>query len=100
MTEKIPLGWFDLAHDLRLSLQREFPNVAVTEMSADRGWLHVRYSGGDLSANARVRLDRLVQRYVTQSLSTCMSCGSGYGRDRGERKQITCDDCEKEACDA
>jgi len=102
MTEHppLPIGWFDLVHDLRLALQREFPSIDVTEMTSDRGWLHVRYSGGGLNADARVRLDRLVQRYVTQSLSTCMSCGSGYGRDRGNRNVVTCDACEKESCDA
>lgn len=97
---RIPMGWFDLVHDLRLVLQREFPTVTVTDMSSDRGWLQVRCSCGDLNANARVRLDRLVQRYVTQSLSTCMSCGSGYGRDRSARNVVTCDACEKESCDA
>lgn len=100
MTDRLPIGWFDLVHDMRFALHREFPAVAVTEMTADRGWLHVRYSGGDLTADARVHVDRLVQRYVTQSLSTCMSCGSGYGRDRGERREITCDICEEETCNA
>jgi hypothetical protein len=91
MTEhsSLPIGWFDLVHDLRLALHRELPAVAITDMTSDRGRLHVRYSGVDLNAAARVRLDRLVQRYVTQSLSTCMCCGSGYGRDRSARNIVT-----------
>lgn len=97
---RIPIGWFDLVHDLRLVLQREFPAVALTSVTSDRGWLHVRCSDRELDPDNRVRLDRLVQRYVTQSLSTCMSCGSGYGRDRGARNVVTCDACEKESCDA
>lgn len=96
----MPLGWFDLVHDLRCALMKHYPNVAVREMTADRGWLHVRLADGDLDPDARLRLDRLVQIHVTRSLTTCMCCGSGYGRDRGDRKEITCDTCEKETADA
>ncbi|RVH78104.1 hypothetical protein CN203_11450 [Sinorhizobium meliloti] len=101
-TAKLPLGWFDLVTDLRLALMRDYPDIAVTEMTADRGWLHVRVDDSDLEPAARLRLDRVVQGYVTQSLSTCMSCGSHQGRDRGERKVIICDECEetKETCNA
>lgn len=94
----MPIGWFDLVHDVRLALQRDFPGLTVTEMSSDRGWLHVRCADRELDLDARVRLDRLVQRYVTQSLSTCMACGSGYGHDRGARNVVTCDECDKEVC--
>lgn len=96
----LPLGWMDLVTDLHIALQREFPGVTVTEMSSDRGWLHIRCADNDLDPAARLRLDRIVQGYVTQSLTTCMACGSFHGRDRGERKEITCDDCEVESCDA
>lgn len=96
----MPLGWFDLVHDLRLALLKSYPGVAVTEITSDRGWLHIRLADGDLDPAERLRLDRLVQIYVTRSLTTCMCCGSGYGRDRGERKQITCDECEKEYLNA
>ncbi|MDX1216274.1 hypothetical protein GOL99_12090 [Sinorhizobium medicae] len=96
----LPLGWLDLVTDLRLDLMRDFPTVAVVEMTADRGWLHVRLDDSGLNPADRLRLDRAVQGYVTQSLTTCMSCGSYHGRDRGERKEITCDECEKETCDA
>lgn len=96
----MPIGWFDLVTDLRLALMKHFPDIAVTEMTADRGWLHVRLADGDLDPAERLRLDRLVQIQVTRSLTTCMSCGSHHGRDRGARKQITCDTCEKESCDA
>lgn len=98
--DRLPLGWFDLVHDLRLALLNSYPGVAVTEMTADRGWLHVRLADGDLDPAERLRLDRLVQGYVTQSLTTCMCCGSHHGRDRGERREITCDDCEEETADA
>lgn len=99
MNEKLPIGWLDLVTDLRLALMKDYPGIAVTEMTADRGWLHVRVDDSDLDPGARYLLDRLVQGYVTQSLTTCMSCGSYHGRDRGERKEITCDECE-ETCDA
>lgn len=56
--------------------------------------------GTTLDPAARYRLDRMLQGYVTQSLTTCMCCGSHQGRDRGERREITCDTCEKEFCDA
>ncbi|MBX5111997.1 hypothetical protein HJB51_29130 [Rhizobium lentis] len=100
MTDPMPIGWLDLVTDLRLALMRDYPNVAIAEMTADRGWLHVRCDDGGLDPAARLRLDRLVQGYVTQSLTTCMSCGSAHGRDRGERREITCDTCEGETCDA
>ncbi|MEY9831065.1 hypothetical protein ABIA25_002880 [Sinorhizobium fredii] len=100
MTEKLPIGWLDLVTDLRLALMRDFPSIAVTAMTADRGWLHVRYDDSGLDPSASLSLDRLVQGYVTQSLTTCMLCGSHHGRDRGERREITCDSCEKETCHA
>lgn len=100
MNEKLPLGWFDLVTDLRLALMRDYPTVPVAEMSADRGWLHVRVDDSSLDPTARLRLDRLVQGFVTQSLSVCMACGSFCGRDRGDRRVITCDECEREMCDA
>jgi hypothetical protein len=100
MNEKLPIGWFDLMTDLRLTLQRDCPDVAVTAITSDRGWLHVRYEGTTLDPAARYRLDRMLQGYVTQSLTTCMCCGSHPGRDRGERREITCDTCEMEFCDA
>ncbi|RVG70871.1 hypothetical protein [Sinorhizobium meliloti] len=101
MTEPMPLGWFDLVTDLRLALMKDYPGIAITEMSADRGWLHVRCDDGGLDPASRLRLDRLVQGYVTQSLTTCMSCGSYHGRDRRGRRVI-CDECEstKETCNA
>lgn len=102
MTENapLPIGWLDLVTDLRLELMRDYPSAAVVEMTSDRGWLHVRLADGDLDPAERLRLDRLVQGFVTQSLTTCMCCGSHHGRDRGERKEITCDVCEEESCDA
>lgn len=96
MTDPMPIGWLDLVTDLRLDLMRDFPGVVVTKMTSDRGWLHVRLADGDLDPDARLRLDRVVQIHVTRSLTTCMSCGSFDGRDRGERKEITCDECEME----
>lgn len=100
MNEKLPLGWLDLVTDLRLAIRKDYPDVTVTEMTADRGWLHVRVDDSGLDPMARHHLDRLVQGYVTQSLTTCMCCGSHHGRDRNERREITCDGCEEEACHA
>lgn len=99
MNETLPIGWFDLVTDLRLALMRDYPTVPVTGMSADRGWLHVRVDDSRLAPLDRLRLDRIVQGFVTRSLSVCMACGSFHGRDRGARRVITCDTCEMEACD-
>ncbi len=100
MTNKIPAGWLDLVTELRVMLQVAYPKVTVTEMSADRGWLHVRVDDSALSTTGRLILDRRLQGYVTKSLSTCMCCGSGSGRDRADRRVVTCDECEKEQCNA
>ena len=96
----LPIGWFDLVHDLRAALRREYPTVTVTAMTADRGWLSVDVDDSQLGPADRYALGRLVQGYVTQSLHTCGGCGSAHGRDRGERRVVTCDECEKETCDA
>jgi hypothetical protein len=99
--ERLPLGWFDIAHDLRLAIKRQHPTAIVRSMSYDRGWLSVEVDDSELGPQEQAALGRLVQGYVTQSLSTCMSCGSAYGRDRGDRRVVTCDDCETETwCDA
>jgi len=37
MTEPMPIGWFDLVTDLRLAIMKDFPGIAVTEMTAERG---------------------------------------------------------------
>lgn len=97
---RLPLGWLDLVTDLRLDLARDYPSVTVTAMTSDRGWLTVDVDDRQLGPAERLRLGRLVQGYVTQSLHTCMCCGSGHGRDRGERRVVTCDDCNMETCDA
>lgn len=99
---RIPIGWFDLVHDLRDALCREYltVTVTVTAMTADRGWLTVDVDDGQLGPADRYALGRLVQGFVTQSLTTCMCCGSAHGRDRGERRVVTCDSCEEETCDA
>lgn len=99
-TDRIPLGWFDLVHDCRIALMRHHPSAAVTAMTADRGWLHVAVDDSQLGPADRYALGRLVQGFVTQSLTTCMGCGSNHGLDRGERRVVTCDACEKETCDA
>ena len=96
----LPIGWFDLVHDMRDALRREYPSVTVTGMTADRGWLSVDVDDSQLGPADRYALGRTIQGFVTQSLTTCMCCGSGHGRDRGERRIVTCDECEKEDCDA
>lgn len=102
MTEHapLPMGWFDIVHDLRLAIKREYPNVIVRSMSYDRGWLSVEVDDSDLDPAEQAALGRLVQGFVTQSLSTCMCCGCGHGKDRGEQRVVTCDACEKESCNA
>lgn len=96
----MPIGWFDLVTDLRLALHLEYPTVTVTAMTSDRGWLHIDIDDRQLGPDARYKLGRLIQGFVTQSLTTCMCCGSAYGRDRGEKRIVTCDSCEEETCDA
>lgn len=92
----IPIGWFDIATDLRLAIKRHYPTVIVCSMSWDHGWLSVEMDDSDLDPREQAALGRLVQGFVTQSLSTCMCCGSGHGRDRGNRNVVTCDSCDKE----
>ena len=96
----LPIGWLDLVHDLREALRREYPTVTVTTMTADRGWLHVDVDDSQLGPADRYALGRLVQGFVTQSLHTCGCCGSAHARDRGNGRIVTCDECEKETCDA
>ena len=98
--DRLPIGWLDLVHDLRDALGREYPTVTVTAMTADRGWLTVDVDDSQLGPADRYALGRLVQGFVTQSLSTCGCCGSGHGLDRGNGRVVTCDDCNKETCDA
>lgn len=100
MSDRLPIGWFSLVHDLRFALMRQYPTAAVRSMSADRGWLHVDVDASQLGPDARYQLGRLVQGYVTQSLHTCGCCGSGHARDRGDGRVVTCDSCEEETCDA
>lgn len=100
MTDKIPSGWQRLVADLRATVERDFPGVDVTELTADRGWLYVRCHDDRLSPQRRQRLNWLLQGFVTLSLSTCMCCGSHRGQERREHKKITCDECENEVCHA
>lgn len=99
MSKAFPHGWATLVRDLTTTALRDF-DVEFLEMHADRGWLHVDVDDRHLGHTERHRLDRVVQGYVTQSLTTCMCCGSFRGRDRGERRVVTCDACEKETCHA
>lgn len=100
MTDSFPIGWIDLVHDLRDALHREYPSVTVTGMTADRGWLNVDVDDSDLGPADRYALGRLVQGFVTRSLHTCGGCGSAHARDRGNGRVVTCDECNKETCDA
>ncbi|MDH6232160.1 hypothetical protein M2281_002758 [Mesorhizobium soli] len=102
MTDRIPSGWLTLVSTLRTAVERDFPGVAVIELTGDRGWLHVRCDDDRLSPPQMQRLNRMLQGFITQSLSTCMSCGSHHGRERGGRRRVTCDGCENEdeACHA
>nr|CAD6612675.1 hypothetical protein RKHAN_02509 [Rhizobium sp. Khangiran2] len=97
MSDAIPKGWHALVRDLTETVFRDYPGVTDMTMTADRGWLHVRYDESRLDPATRLRLGRMVQGFVTQSLSTCMCCGSGHGRDRADRRVVACDSCDKEA---
>lgn len=99
MTKGFPCGWSSIARDLTTVVLRDFP-VEFLEMHAERGWLHVDYDDRGLTPAERYRLERVLQGYVTQSLTICMFCGSYHGRDRAERREVTCDECEKERCNA
>ncbi|WP_080822474.1 hypothetical protein [Agrobacterium genomosp. 2] len=96
MSDRLPIGWFSLIHDLRFALMRQYPTTAVRSMSADRGWLTVDIDETMLGPAERYALGRLVQGYVTQSLHTCAVCGSGHARDRGHGRVVTCDECNEE----
>ncbi|WP_112961719.1 hypothetical protein [Agrobacterium sp. lyk4-40-TYG-31] len=98
--DRLPFGWFDLVHDLRLTLSRDYPSVTVAALTADRGWLHVAVDDSTLDPEQRYKLGRVVQGFVTQSLSTCAGCGSGHPRDRGNGCVVTCDECNEETADA
>ncbi|RVL94715.1 hypothetical protein [Sinorhizobium meliloti] len=100
MSDRLPIGWFDLVTDLRLAFGRDYTSVTVTVMTADRGWLHVAVDDSDLGPDARYKLGRLVQGFVTQSLHTCGGCGSIHARDRGSGRVVTCDSCNEEPADA
>jgi hypothetical protein len=64
----LPVGWIDLITDMHLALAMDFPGVSVTEMTSDRGWLYVRVDDSSLVPSDQVRLNRLLQGFVTQSL--------------------------------
>lgn len=96
MSDRLPIGWFDIATDLRLAILRHHPTAIVRSMSYDRGWLSVEVDDSQLGPAERYALWRLIQGFVTQSLSTCAVCGSGYGRDGGNGRVATCDSCEEE----
>lgn len=101
MTEHcLPIGWLILVGELHTTLMREYPGAKIRAMTADRGWLTVDVDVSQLGPDARYQLGRLVQGYVTQSLHTCGGCGSAHARDRGDGRVVTCDDCNKETCDA
>lgn len=95
----IPRGWAALVRELTTTVLRDF-DVEFLELHADRGWLHVDVDDTRLGSADRLRLGHLVQGFVTQSLHTCICCGSGHGRDRGDRRVVICDSCERDTCDA
>lgn len=100
MSDRLPIGWITLVHDCRLDIRARYPSASVKSISSDRGWLTVDVDDSALGPSARYALGRLVQGYVTQSLSTCGGCGSGHARDRGNGNVVTCDSCEETTCDA
>lgn len=100
MFDRLPIGWSSLVTDLRLALLRHHPMATVNSMSCDRGWLTVDVDDTHIGPAERYALRRLIQGFVTQSLSTCGCCGSGHARDRGQGRVVTCDTCEKETCNA
>lgn len=100
MSDRIPFGWFEVVHDLRHALSRDYPSVTVLAMTADRGWLHVVVDDSTLDPAQRYQLGRVVQGFVTQSLHTCGGCGSAHAQDRGDGRVVTCDECNEETANA
>lgn len=97
----LPAGWVPLVDRLMTNIVREYPDVRILGFVAAT-WLQVDYalpSGGDHDWVRHLSFDKWLQSYVTESLSTCECCGSGFGRERASL-HIVCDECEKETCDA
>lgn len=93
-------GWVPLIDRLLTDLAREYPDVRILGFVAAT-WMKVDYalpSGGDHDWMRHINFDRWLQRYVTESLSTCECCGSGFGRER-RNLRIACDACAEETCD-
>ncbi|CUX03404.1 hypothetical protein [Agrobacterium genomosp. 2] len=94
-------GWVPLVDRFMTDLARDYPDVRILGIVAAT-WLQVDYalpSGGDHDWMRHLGFDRWLQRYVTESLSTCECCGSGFGRERRSLR-IICDNCEEETSDA
>lgn len=94
-------GWVPLIDRLMTDLAREYPDVRILGLVAG-GWLQVDFalpSGGNHDWVRHINFDKWLQRYITESLSTCECCGSGFGNMRGDHL-ILCDSCEKEPTDA
>ncbi|WP_117191001.1 hypothetical protein [Rhizobium terrae] len=98
--DHIPSGWSALVADLRSTLRRDYPDVRVNALTADRGWLHVDVDQTSIDPGTAYQLGRRIQGFVTQSLSTCGCCGSAHARDRGNGRIVTCDECEEASYDA
>lgn len=97
-------GWVPLVDRLLTDLAREYPDARIVALTGC-GWLHIDYLlplGAEHDWTRHAALDRFLQRYITESLSTCEGCGSGKGKGRQNRCSLTCDECEerKEACNA
>ncbi len=96
----IRCGWVPLIDRLMTDIAREYPDVRILSI-VSATWLQVDYAlptNGDHDWTRHVNFDRWLQRYITESLSTCEYCGSGHARER-QSLRIVCDACE-ETCNA
>lgn len=100
MSDRIPIGWFDLVHDGHNVLRCDYTKGRLIAMTADRGWLHIDVDDSALGLFDRCALGRLLQGYVTLSLHVCGGSGSEHARDRGNGRVVPCDECNEKTCDA
>ncbi|WP_428427288.1 hypothetical protein [Pararhizobium sp.] len=75
-------GWYPLVEAMLNQVARDHPTVIFSRIQAGGGWLHVDIDNGSRPFDPirDHRLSRLIQNFVTLSLSTCEECGSHHGR--------------------
>jgi len=94
-------GWVPLVDRMMTGLARDYPDVRILGI-VSATWLQVDYSlpsGGNHDWVRHLSFDKWLQGFVTESLSTCECCASGFGRERSNHR-VVCDECEEASCDA